>query len=288
MIERNGQEGHRPVAKRGRRAGWVNLMAVAALAACTSPPDAPAATQDEAAEPAQPEATEPTATTLPTDTPTLEATDTPVPTATATPFAVGGEFGPITSSGDGYTGTGSINVPVSNPSGETVEVVLPPGFVFLPAPGSNEQRLMVLQAASVTLGPGESATLDPFVACIDANAGAPGTGSSYTPGGMVEDERLQQLADCLDEQDLSASTAGFDGMGLQFAVWSVSDDFSLGEVLDIMQTADGEELDQALEEMEGGAAGAIFAPEMMGILLPFLEQANTSSERWLELCEIDS
>src|SRR5574341_105945 len=150
----------------------------------------------------------------------------------------------------------------------TVEVTpVPPTPTPSPAPpgGVDEQRMMVLQATTASIPPGQSATLDPYVACIDASKHAPGVGTAYSAGGMVEDEKLLAFATCLDGLELpTLDPAAFAGgniedimmsepvlnfFSLQFAVWQMAGDFSPDSVqAEAMQTAFAGEFFTAVSE----------------------------------------
>jgi len=224
------------------------------------------------------------------DTSTPAATDTPIPAATSTPTttptsapvqAVEGIFG-AKASGEGFTGSGNLTVDVSNPGTEPIEVVLPPGFVFLPPEGSGQQRLMVIDGKSITLQPGETGTLDPYVVCIDADAHAPEGGTDYVPGGLVEDEQLLALAQCLSEQDIEGPSGGLmPNFGLQFAVWAVSDGYSAGALQDIAENPDatGGDTPQALDP------ATIQQLQQLG---PMFEQMFGGSDQYLEACGIST
>lgn len=222
------------------------------------------------------------ANTVPTDTPIPAATSAPTVTLTSTPQqVVEGIFG-AKASGTGFTGSGNLIVDVSNPGSDPIEVVLPPGFVFLPPDGSDQQRLMVIDGKSITLDPGESATLDPYVVCIDANAHAPESGTDYVPGGLVEDEQLLALAECLSEQDIEGPSGGMmPNFGLQFAVWAVSDGYSADTLQGIAENPEeaGGDTPQALD-ME--------TLDQLQQLGPLFEQMFGGTDEYLEACGIST
>lgn len=218
------------------------------------------------------------------------STPRPTPTATATPPSVSLgdtdlpvliERGVIVvesvdSSGMGILGTGIITINLYNPTDKEVLVTIPPGYFFAPPAGSDEQRMMVLQAEPVTVPAGGYASVSPYVTCIDSHLAAPSEGSAYQTGGMVEDERLRAFALCVSQQDLPVmdfqTLAGFDEetiaryFSLQFAVWSV---------------AEGENFAEAFAEAaeSGGAAGEMGS---MGDLTTWVE----GIQAWLDLCNV--
>jgi len=227
-----------------------------------------------ATKPASPATSAPTNTPLPLPTSTPTATVTPLP-------AVQGMLG-AKASGVGFTGTGNLTVEVSNPGDEPLEIDLPPGFVFLPPEGSGQQRLMVIDGQSITLQPGETATLDPYVVCIDADAHAPEGGADYAPGGLVEDEQLLAFAQCLSEQDIEGPSGGLmPNFGLQFAVWSVSNGYSPTALQDMAENPDqaGANVPQALDP------ATIQQFEQLG---PMFEQMFGGSADYLEACGIST
>jgi hypothetical protein len=179
----------------------------------------------------------------------------------------------------GITGPGVLVVNVSNPGSQQITVTIPAGYVFFPPAGSAEQRMMVLQSASVVVPAGGTAALSPYVACIDSNATPPGIGSAYTPGSMVEDEDLLSLAQCLDQQELpvidytgapdSAGEVVIQTMGLQFAVWSVTEGENYAEFM----------AQFAATPEAGGAAGSIPGMGDMG-------SWASATQMWLDLCNV--
>lgn len=207
----------------------------------------------------------------PTPTPSpAPPTDTPTPAPPPGNFPDLLDDGTLTldgvePTGGGITGPGVLTVRVTNTSTQPVDATVPPGYVFAPPGGVDEQRMMVLQATTASIPPGQSATLDPYVACIDASKHAPGVGTAYSAGGMVEDEKLLAFATCLDGLELpTLDPAAFAGgniedimmsepvlnfFSLQFAVWQMAGDFSPDSVqAEAMQTAFGGEFFTAVSE----------------------------------------
>jgi hypothetical protein len=228
------------------------------------------------------------------DTPTSApaSTDTPVPTEASAPTATSTPTSTLSSgiegivgakaSGVGYTGTGNLTVDVSNPGNEPIDVTLPPGYIFLPPEGSDQQRLMVIKGESITLQPGESGTLDPYVVCIDSDAHAPEGGTDYVAGGLVEDEQLLALAQCLSEQDIEGPSGGaMPNFGLQFAVWSVSSGDSYDDIQNLIENAD---------EAPGDVPQVLDLETIQQLqqLGPLFEQMFGGSDQYLEACGIST
>lgn len=220
----------------------------------------------------------PEATPLPTTS--LPATTTPqiAPTVTPTqdPCALPVNVVDVVSTGGGITGKGIMQLVVENPRDEDAHVRVAPGCTFTPPAGSGQQRMMVIQEAGAVVPAGGTATLDPYVTCIDADASAPEEGAEYTFGGMVPDPNLQQFAECLAQKDLPQDMiTEFDRvLGLQFAVWHVSGGFSLAE-FDEMSSGGGE------------SAGDESVSAMLAEMLSLLDGMAESSQAWLEACGIE-
>ena len=136
----------------------------------------------------------------------------------------------VVSTSDGDTEGRILTVQVTNPTTNELLVTIPCGLIFNPSPGSDEQRLMVIQQDSATIPPGESADFTPYVICIDSSSAVPATGSTYQIGVMATGDMLK-LAQCICNETLADievdPSAFFDQFGLQFAVWAVSDGLSL-------------------------------------------------------------
>jgi hypothetical protein len=75
----------------------------------------------------------------------------------------------VVSTSDGETAGRILTVQVTNPITNELFVTIPCGLIFNPPPDSDEQRLMVIQQASATIPPGESADFTPYVICIDSS-----------------------------------------------------------------------------------------------------------------------
>jgi hypothetical protein len=174
-----------------------------------------------------------------------------------------------------------LTVHATNPTSDEIVVTIPCGLIFEPGPESDEQRLMVIQEASATLLPGEKATLTPYVVCIDSSNAIPGTGSTYHIGVMATGDLLK-LAQCVCNETLADyemdPMAFMDQFGLQFAVWSVSDELSFEEMFEDMEEAEG-----ALGEI--GAED--LSEELGGILGGMTEMFQGFGQEWLEKCQIE-
>jgi hypothetical protein len=174
-----------------------------------------------------------------------------------------------------------LTVHVTNPTTDEIVVTIPCGLIFNPGPGSDEQRLMVIQEASASLQPGEEATLTPYVVCIDSSSAIPELGSTYSIGVMATGDLLK-LAECICDEtlaDIELDPLAFtDQLGLQFAVWTVSDGLSFEEMFEEMEEA-------------GGALGEIgaedFTEEMEDLFGGIMEMFQGVGQDWLEKCQIE-
>ena len=187
----------------------------------------------------------------------------------------------VISTSDGETAGRILRVQISNPKTDELLVTIPCGLIFNPPPGSDEQRLMVIQQASASLPPGESADLTPSVICIDSSSAVPATGSSYQIGVMATGELLK-LAQCMCNEtlaDIEDDPLAFpDQLGLQFAVWTVSDELSFDEIFEEMEEAEG-----ALGEI-GTGEYAEGLEELLGGIMGMFQDAG---QEWLEKCDIE-
>jgi hypothetical protein len=187
----------------------------------------------------------------------------------------------VVSIAEGDTAGPILTVRLSNPTAQEVEVTIPCGLIFQPGPDSDEQRLMVIQPASVTISAGETAELTPYVVCIDADRSVPGTGSAYVEGTVASGDLLK-LAECIcletlatDEED---PVSFEEEIGVQFAVWSAAGGFSQ------------ETLAEDLEEAEGalGAFGELESMEGFEGLFDAINQLSTAmGGEWLDKCGIE-
>ena len=224
------------------------------------------------------------------------ATATPVPepsevepTPTEAPAAIdpgiwdlgGAVLDDVISISDGETAGPILTVQVTNPTSAPIDVTIPCGLIFQPDDETGEQRLMVIQSVSITLAPGETGELTPYVVCIDADRSVPGDGTAYYVGTLASGDLLT-LAQCICLEVLATDfdadpMGGMEAMSVQFAIWSA---------------AGGISLDSLSEGMEGaqGALGAIgqsdFMGEFGGMLDELTEFFNMMGYDWLEKCGI--
>jgi len=187
----------------------------------------------------------------------------------------------VISISEGDTSGPILTVRVTNPTSETIEVTIPCGLIFQPDDGE-EQRLMVIQAVSITLAAGETGELSPYVVCIDGDRSIPGNGSAYVVGTWASGDLLA-LAQCICMEalitDFDADPMGYmEALSVQFSVWSVASQFSLDEIRSELEEAQGamgdmmgSEMMEGLEEMFGGLS------EFFGVM----------GGDWLEKCGIE-
>ncbi|MDJ0770246.1 MAG: hypothetical protein QNJ12_15705 [Ilumatobacter sp.] len=264
-------------------------------------------------------------TTEPATTPPASATTESVTTTTSLPDGPDGpdgllallEAGDVTlaaTSPDGGVSGEILDVSLVNETDEELAFVVPCGFVFVPEyeepedPDdgdeggsspieiSGDQRMMVVQASDVVLGPGGTAVATPYVMCVDSDRPAPEGGAVYGAGSMTTDELLE-LAECICGRDLGAELDPMTGaMSLQLAVWAVAD----GE---LPAVDDLSEIEGALGDVVGGGLG--LGPEELAELeeltgipgfdmdamleqaMRFLEDYQTGAATWLEECGVE-
>ena len=176
----------------------------------------------------------------------------------------------ILNTGEGFGTIGEIfSVAVRNMSSDALEVEIPCGLVFIPN-NNSLQPMMVIQKESASVDPGETLDLSIYVVCIDADAGVPEAGDDYSIGYM-EGGDLLSFAECLCE-DPDTTT---DPLGVQFAVWMVSEDINPGDLSDY----GGE----ALQSLFDGNV-----PDDMGGMIDNAIglSGNGSSQDWLARCGI--
>lgn len=221
----------------------------------------------------------------PTDQDERPATDTPAAGeaadsgATAMPgLLADGAVGvpAIEANSDGEIEGSILTVQLTNPDSGEVVVDVPCGLIFQPETADDEQRLMSIQPASTTLSGGGSGQVQPYVICIDADRAAPSLGTSYQVGQMATGDLLK-LAECLCQEDLTASPAtdlGMGQMGVQFAVWSVSSGTGVEELF-----GQGDEM--------GGALGEALGEEGEGLLTLMEDLIVGPAQDWLDRCGIE-
>ena len=169
---------------------------------------------------------------------------------------------------NGFFGSGfeTFSVLVKNDHATPVIITIPCGFVFTPA-AEDKQPMMVVQEVSAEAAPGETVELSPTVVCIDSGAAIPEAGDIYTFGAL-ESGKLLQLAECLCE---SPDTLN-DPMGVQFAVWQVSNPSEGGDLNDYSG--------EAFEALLGEILGEDIPPEMAGIFEGLTGGLDTAAD-WL-------
>ena len=176
----------------------------------------------------------------------------------------------ILNTGEGFGTIGEIfSVAVRNMSSDALEVEIPCGLVFTPN-NDSLQQMMVIQKESASVDPGETLDLSPYVVCIDADAGVPEPGDDYTIGYM-ESGDLLSFAKCLCE-DPGTTT---DPMGVQFAVWMISEDINPGDLSDYGGEALQFLFDGNVPDDMGG-----MVDNALGL------SGNGSSQDWLARCGI--
>jgi len=176
----------------------------------------------------------------------------------------------ILNTGEGFETIGEIfSVAVRNMSSDALEVEIPCGLVFTPN-NDSLQPMMVIQKESASVDPGETLDLSPYVVCIDADAGVPEAGDDYTIGYM-ESGDLLSFAKCLCEDPGTT----MDPLGVQFAVWMISEDINPGDLRDY----GGEALQSLFDGNVPDDMGGVI-DNALGL------SGNGSSQDWLARCGI--
>lgn len=160
-----------------------------------------------------------------------------------------------------------MNVVVKNLSDDTVEVKIPCGTIFMPDDASIQQ-MMVIQPVSVVLAAGESATITPFVVCIQSSNGSPSPGDSYTLGSSADGDLLQ-LADCFCRNDIDPQADFTDLFSVQFATWMVTDQLDLSALSD-----------SSFDAISGDN------PELSQLMNNFTSILAPDAQSWLDRCNI--
>jgi hypothetical protein len=157
----------------------------------------------------------------------------------------------IHSNADEETNGRILTVQFTNPSNDDLVITLPCGLVFIPTE-TDEQELMLIQPQELTLAAGESAPVTPYVVCVELTAPAPAINSGYTIGYLAGDQLLK-FAECICEAPLNEELDSMDGVGVQFAAWtiSVNGDFTsiLEEDIDLGDEFIGLEDDELVQEI---------------------------------------
>jgi len=163
-----------------------------------------------------------------------------------------------------------LTIQLTNPGTDAVIVTLPCGLVFTPSDADN-QPLMMVQPLQVTLAAGETQEVTPYVVCIDVGTAAPNFSNTYTVGSLVDIEQLLKFAECICNEELSDEIDSMDGVGVQFAAWTITT---------------GGDFSQAIEA--GGAMAEFFEEEYGEEMEEILtEMMSLFSADWLERCEIE-
>jgi hypothetical protein len=151
-----------------------------------------------------------------------------------------------------------LEVTFHNPGPKDVTATIPCGFTFQPE-DPDDQRLMVVQSASIVVPAGGQSTVTAYVICVDADSSMPDYGATYTPGAMQSGDLLK-LARCACREDLAGSSDTFAGEEVMFAGWMISEGKTIAE----MQAEDdegatggalGEDTAAAMAEMEEMVSG---------------------------------
>ncbi|MEN8242876.1 MAG: hypothetical protein ABFS17_13220 [Chloroflexota bacterium] len=147
----------------------------------------------------------------------------------------------INSNADEETNGRILTVQFTNPTNDEIIVSLPCGLIFVPTE-TEEQPMMMVQPLDLLLSPGESAPFTPYVVCADLFTPPPEINSGYTIGYLASDQLLA-FAECICDIPLSDEEDSFDGVGVQFATWTIATngDFTAG--LDGEETAFGDEFE---------------------------------------------
>lgn len=173
----------------------------------------------------------------------------------------------IQGNADGETTGPVLTMTLTNTTNEAISVDIPCGLVFAPTDG-DVQPMMVVQPLSVALAAGETIEAAPFVICVDIAAAAPDTSTSYTIGYIAAEDMLT-FAECVCGEDLSLDE--MDGLGVQFAAWSIQVQGDFASMI-----------------MEEGAAGGEFlqGEDMEALGDMFEEMLAMFADEWLDKCGI--
>jgi len=166
-----------------------------------------------------------------------------------------------------------LNLQLTNNSGETLEVDIPCGLIFVPEDDSIQQ-MMVIQPITLSLKAGESADLAPFVVCIQSSNATPSGGDGFKVG-SIADSKLLQLSECFCREEIDADQDFSKLMSIQFATWMVADDTDFTDI----PIEDG----GALGELIGGDSGLGDLGELMGT---FITTMAPDAKMWLDKCQI--
>lgn len=186
-----------------------------------------------------------------------------------------------------------------NETDDDLDVALPCGLIFAPdGPEPDSwQPMMNVSPIDISLGGGESLTVEPFVMCVDSEAAAPGPGTSYELGEMATGDLLA-LAECICDEDL-VSESGIEAgdLSLQLAVWATADGElpelegldDEGALGDLVSGELGVDLDELMADvdLEGTPLEGMDLDALLEQAMAFLDGADVAVERWLDRCDID-
>jgi hypothetical protein len=171
--------------------------------------------------------------------------------------------------GNGEIAGPGIDLVVHNPRPRDIVTTIPCGFIFEPTDGG-DQRLMVVQPASVTVAAGGETSLSVYVVCIDSHQDTPDEGAGYSLGGM-QSGPLLQLAQCACQQDLAGSLNPFEGMGVMTAGWMISE---------------GKLFSEMVPEDAAGAMGELFGPDSEQSIAGLMGLLEQPAMAWFDRCGI--
>jgi hypothetical protein len=166
-----------------------------------------------------------------------------------------------------------LTLQLTNPGTEEILVSVPCGLVFTPSDDDN-QRLMMVQPLEVALAAGETKSPAPYVVCIDVAASAPSYNDTYSVGYLTDNPNLLKFAECICNKELNTALESMDGVGVQFAAWSIETGGDFSQVLE----ENGAMSDFVEEEFGDGLDDAV---------TQFMEMMTLFGDDWLEECEID-
>jgi hypothetical protein len=123
----------------------------------------------------------------------------------------------------GYTGD-VMKMEIQNLTNKTLDIKLEAGRI-LDSQNNNQQDILVTKPQEVFLSSKESKNINVFGMCCQAHNGAPTADADYKVGKLA-DSSLIKLANFIDKNKYYTNTTA------QEAVWCVSDNNSLGSIVD--------------------------------------------------------
>ncbi len=167
-----------------------------------------------------------------------------------------------------------LDLHLTNNSEEVVEFEIPCGLILVPEDASIQQ-MMVIQPISLSLKPGESADLAPFVVCIQSSNAAPAGGDGFKVG-SIANGKLLQLSECFCMEEINSDQDFSKLMSIQFATWMVADDTDFAD----LPAENGGALDELIGD-DNGTGG-------LGELLEaFITSMAPDARTWLDKCQIE-